>query len=274
MAMDLKTIFPIKRKKSFIRDEGGYCIAIGVNKGMDDIVSIEGIGPEIIELCTGENSIEKIVNIISTKYTGVSKEEIEQDIVGYLNELYVNEIIMLKGGKIEMNLGKVVNEQGKYSIFRCSENEIKDIFNFISNKENEKLMMKELLPVEYNILNLRAKLFSFNEEYYFLQEDGKNIGLISFNTKVKTQTKRIYGIGVMMASKELNEEVLLWYIQASMKDLKSIPASNVSKVRADFIKLEDVDLAKILKKIDFKEVGFMKDEYGDGVDRHIYDYAI
>lgn len=128
------------------------------------------------------------------------------------------------------------------------------------DKENLFLYKNPFIsPFEYDEVSLRAKLFSFIEEFFCLVKGGDICGLISITPPIVPPTTSAI-IKIVIAPKDLFRE----FLKYAQDNLPFISIKNITKIRVNEITSErlEPEFEKVLLEEGYKEEGIMEHELG------------
>ena len=93
--MDISAKWPKKSEDTASRIIDGEAVSVTPRKGLVTVLNETGSG--IWQLLDGRNSVEDIINIISSKFD-VSREEAEKDTLDFIKELEEKDMVVLNDG--------------------------------------------------------------------------------------------------------------------------------------------------------------------------------
>ena len=93
--MDISAKWPKKSEDTASRIIDGEAVIVTPRKGLVTVLNETGSG--IWQLLDGRNSVEDIINIISSKFD-VSREEAEKDTLDFIKELEEKDMVVLNDG--------------------------------------------------------------------------------------------------------------------------------------------------------------------------------
>ena len=93
--MDISAKWPKKSEDTASRIIDGEAVIVTPRKGLVTVLNETGAG--IWQLLDGRNSVEDIINIISSEFH-VSREEAEKDTLDFIKELEEKDMVVLNDG--------------------------------------------------------------------------------------------------------------------------------------------------------------------------------
>lgn len=271
--MNLKakpTIVP----NTFIREEKDKMIIIPIDKNFTNITTVNETGIRIINLCNGKNCIEDIVENLKIIFDDTDTYKIYNDVIEFIEKMKRLKVIncVLEN---EMYRGKNINLLNNYIVHRCGEGDIEKIVS-LSNKNN-KIKYKEGYIYNYDEkikkIAIRNNLFNYNEEFYILKDiDDNDLAMFSFN-KVEDNYILMYTIGFFEIYSNIDIDVVCNFLNECVNDIKNNIEKDCIKIKAYInskIKFIE-DINNILNKCGFNKVAVLESEFGQGIDKIVYD---
>ncbi len=258
------------RDGHFIRDEkddGELIIPLG--KGINDAIIIDAVGKEILNDLGSWITYDRLNASVMKKYPNADKKKITADISNFINSMLANDIVDIKS---ITNEGSLLLEYEK-----AKEIDVNRITSFLSNLSKGKLILNSDIDCRwYNNLDIRKRMFNFSEEFYFILDEGKDIGLISIWIN-KVNGYRDYKIGVVAITNENIDTkmatqlkfLLNKHLQEFECSIQNIKFSQIIDKNNLMIKDSHEDLLAI----GFNKIVTFCDEYGTGINKCIYEYV-
>lgn len=242
---------PVKNNKniSYIRKEkDGYFSYIPSDKGSEAYKLINPTGQFILNCMNGENSLLDILNILLEKYGNEYKEQITNDLLSLVKQLWISNMINWKEGLDIMEESFKISLNDNLSVRVAFDEDIKDIMKFVKEAETKDglLDFRNLISTSNNItpLILRYSLFSMETIIFLLENNDSLEGILAISNSPITVTGNLE---FAICKKDLLEEFLV----TSTKLINLVSRFECKKYRAY---LANNDVSK-LKKI-FLDIGF------------------
>ncbi len=225
---------------------------------------------KILELCNGKRTIEEIVEEMKNNFPTIPKETIQRDVydtIGGYSRLLIIEWI----GENPFLYKRETILSDDLTLVIAQEDDILRIKKFIDNflfQENRQIDDKPDLflykspgisTFEYEEVALRAKLFSFGEEFFLLIRGEEISGFISISPPiVPYATAGMFKI--ICAPKDFIGDILRY----AYDNLPFISINNITKIRIQESTSEKLepDLEKVLLNDGYKEEWIMEHELG------------
>lgn len=264
----------------FWREENaGYYTVIPKNFPFINYLIINPTGKKILDLCNGENTLQKICNELINLYPEVPKEEITKDIAEILFDFSRCDLIQWKGGN---NPFMYINEKkldNGVIISTALDNELKEICQYfesiLANYKQQKGRLTYINPIirpnDYlSELILRQKLFNYSEEFFLLRENNKINGIITLLIPVEKHFT-VATIGVM----DVNREYLPSMIDYIAEVIPRIAVKEITKIELQLLKDANITqlIENLIKNTGFINEGTLKHELGEK-DLCIYSYFL
>ena len=271
-----KDCIVLKRiKNAFIRNElKNSTIIIQNGKTYDDAIIINEQGRQILEFIDNRRTVKEIIDLMIQKYPEVGENIIENDVYSFLYEGERREIIKVKGVE-EMYKGHSIKRINDFDVYRCNEGDLKLIYKVLNNQETIMDIKDYNTPEElYNAISIRAKVFTYMEDYYLLRRGEEIYGIISI-VNGKAYINQTSFIGKIVILKELEQQILKEFICNVLINYKKEVKKDSKKIRISFENKGQKmykELIQSLKELSFVKVAELKDELTIGQDVIIYDY--
>lgn len=269
-----KTVLVSNLSKAFSRKETQNRMVI-IPKGAsnNDALIVNSVGIEILNLIDGKRNIKEIKRRLRDKYPQVPLHQLYSDAENYIRNLYGSGLIQMKG-EFVMYTGKDIDFKEGYSIHRCGESEFNRIKKYIEKEAVVSLINAGVSESNYYPLHIRAKLFSFSEEFYFLEKDGEDVALCTIISGRNT-INHVSSIGMIKQTKDLQAQFLADFVKECVNNYKIKLDSECRKIR--FTKIIDNPerkLGEVFESVGFSQTAIFLNEFGTNQHHAIYDYNL
>lgn len=213
---------------------------------------------DILELCNGSNTINDIINIISTKFQTINVDIIEKDCLDIIHKFWKLSVVGWRGDnpfdeqyKICLNdyEGRILSEDDIIKTFHCNENN----YNTIPTVDKDFILTES---------NLRQRAYFGFEQWSIIKKENKSIlySLLFKDMLAKSCYINFYGIdNVEIYEEERVMEIIKWSIE-KYRELVNI---NVLRIDTLIVKSllnnnEYLKLTNFITKLGFKKYGDLK----------------
>lgn len=269
-----------KLRNNFYREESNGKTLI-IPEGLDQNFSVllNKDSFYILQLCDSKRSIREIMNILNLKSN-------EFDELNLFFKNLIKKQIIEKFVEDTMYNGINFNIKEDYEVHRCGEGDLELILSIMNDfnlkdKENnsyyneQKIVItntneKILTKNKLRRLHLRNNLFKFAEEFYILKRNNENLGIISF-TNESNKYAKIYELNYINFSNKVDMKILNNFLLESVNNLKNEICYNCEKIKfatSSNVKKEVLDL---IKSTEFIKVGILRNEFGKGNDKILFE---
>lgn len=282
--MNLNNI-PIKNKSNFYREESNNRLLI-IPGGADSNSSliIDETGKCILDLCNSKNTVNDIINLLKIKFDENDTDIVKNDVEDFLNLMMKSRVID-KFKECIMYTGVDIYLNDNLKIHRCGEGDIERIFNIVNSSENKIQNFENLIAAEpnnrstviarFNKLKIRNDLFKFSHEYYILVDTSLNKDLAMLSLSDCSNKKiNIYEIVMLNLIDTISQDLLNSFINKSISNLLHEICPKCSKIKFNVTNNVDNNIIETLSFNLFNQVGVLKNEYGQGIDKILFEKNI
>ena len=280
---------PKVKEGNFYRDESNDKLLI-IPEKLDQNYSIivNNTGKEILNLCNGKNTIANIIEILKIKFDETNSEKITNDVISFLYNM-LNQQVIHEFKEEPMYTGIDINLNDNYKIHRCGEGDIDNIISTINSIRQEKYESdssekleeviltnarnKKLAIHKIQRLKLRNNLFKFAEEFYILidKKNSKNVSLLAYSD-ISNKNIQMYEVSIFEYLDEIPSDIITMFISKSIDNLKNEICTECSKIKFySNSNIKNDFMMNLFKKNNFTKVGYLKNEYGKGIDKLIFE---
>lgn len=262
---------------AFKRDEKDGYVSVRLNTipSLQEIF-LNSSSIDVLNNCTGTNSVEKIINILSEKYSEVDKDILQEDVVSILESFSQLQIVIWHD-KNPFNSNYSIDVDN-YKFELLSERNIREIIHFIDNSTKNDISNFVWYRIFsdkffYNEIYLREMLFKFSEDFFAIRNrESEIVGLISLKYNNSTLSS-VGHLGLLICEKSM--------LQITIKCLVDFPVEKLSRMNICKYKIQikeddftsDKFLIKSLINNGFINEGKSKKEYR-GLDLENYCFYI
>lgn len=269
--MQMKTDLILKIKDGhFVREEKENDVLIlPKGKGINDAIVIDGIGKEIINNLWDWVEYDEVYANMMKKYPNTNSDEIKTDISNFIYSMLAYDIVEIES-KANGSVLLLDYEKAK-------EIDVNRIMSFLLNLGNGKMIINSDIDYRwYNNLDIRKRMFNFSEEFYFILDEGKDIGLFSIWIN-KLNGYKEYKIGIVAVANESIDAKMAKKIKKLIgRHLQQLECS-IQKIKFSQIidknNLVIKDTQEDLLAIGLNKIVTFYDEYGLGIDKCIYEFV-
>jgi hypothetical protein len=274
----MKEFFPIFNKQNllYIREEKEGCFTIipKLHPETREIL-INSTSMEILNLCNGNNTLEKIIEKMNEEYPNVERNRIEIDVYKTISSFSRLGIIEWKGENPFLDRKETpLNEE--FSMVIAQENNIREIESFLKSFLNTPFLNREknffyksplLIPQEYEELSLRQKMFAYTEEFFLLLKENKIEGIIAIEIPIYPPKLTSALLKLIFSPKLYFKD----FVRYAHDNFAFLSVKEVTKIKI-LEPLEnpfDKEFKEVLYEEGYKEEGLLRDEAGFGKDIRI-----
>ena len=261
----------LSEKRAFVRKEKeDKLLFIPDGLTFNEALIFNNVGRYILEAIDGTQTVADINRLIVNMFPDIPPLIIISDIKTFLQDVTRLNVIKLKEGGFKVYDGKKIDRLNDSIVWRCGEGYIRRILKLL---EDPSIELKYINPDDgeemYDSLSIRAKQFSYLEEFYILIEQEQPTAMISFvpSKDIKSKVTRIGSIIIKNAD---DSKLLTFFLNKAILDIKNECYSYDTKVRIKLIQNHSDTrpmyniLQQILCDIGFKEICVLENEYGMG----------
>lgn len=230
---------------------------------------------EILQLMDGEKTLEKIIEVLVSKYGENHRAQITNDLEKLIPSLIVTNLITFrKDTWPAMDNLLIVNDKTGNKVKFAFENGVKEVERFLSQKDKI-IGFKYANPTSYDVaadlVQFRVSMFELGQLFFLMYDASDNvIGVAAFNTSdlSKYITNSVCNLNFMFCpTKNVGE-----FLCESVSLVQKIALSKINKVRA-FLPEDKKEEYKELVTVGFKEVALLPKEK-DNENLYLMDYLI
>ncbi len=261
----------LSEKRAFVRKEKeDKLLFIPDGLTFNEALIFNNVGRYILEAIDGTQTVADINRLIVNMFPDIPPLIIISDIKTFLQDVTRLNVIKWKEGGFKVYDGKKIDRLNDSIVWRCGEGYIRRILKLL---EDPSIELKYINPDDgeemYDSLSIRAKQFSYLEEFYILIEQEQPTAMISFvpSKDIKSKVTRIGSIIIKNAD---DSKLLTFFLNKAILDIKNECYSYDTKVRIKLIQNHSDTrpmyniLQQILCDIGFKEICVLENEYGMG----------
>lgn len=261
---DIAQLHPIAFKLPYIRSEkNGYFSLLG-NDGVLDYTIINETSNEIFSLCTGENTVNDILDIICNEYNISDKDVVKNDIkytlakfssikaLTWVNPKYDEEF----DNSIVSSLSEDVSNE--YSISLLQERDLPIASNLISESQVKTDRTNYINyswspnPLIYSdTIDIRQSMFNYTRDYFLVEHQNKPCGIILIDPD-KDANLNIAQIKFMYAPKECLSSVF----KSIVEFYKGFSIKKISLLRMLVYQEREIEDKQFIKTL--SSLGFVK----------------
>lgn len=269
---------PIFKKENIVQEreeKAGYWTLISKYQPVLRELIINSTAKEIMAMCDGSKTLVEVKNEIKKKYPEIDENRIDTDVDKILSNLSRIGIVEWVGENPFLFKREEPISEG-YSLWIGGEKDIKKILEFINSistltNNNDYFVYKSpaLNPTEYDLLNLRRKLFEYHEEFVLLLDKGEIRGLISIEMPIISNSTSSR-IKLILSPKQYCKQILLF----ALDNYPVITVKQTTKIRLDESLQNPFtqEFKKVLLETSYIEEGVLKNEFGFNGDIQIWSY--
>lgn len=258
---------------SFERDEnnGNYLIKLAELPELGDML-VNNTTHKILHLCDGSNDIEKIIDILVSKYPNVKREVISNDVANVCSKFFKFGVIEWQGGNDPFVIANKKLLDNGYNVKLANEGDYPKLLAYLSQLDSKNIFyFVDCIEKEYVDIVLRSKLFFRIEDFYLLLDKEDKIqsviGVINRGIKQNTQIARLSMI-TNFNDKD-NCSFLLSYLCNTYKDNA---AQETTVIRGIIeVKDENKTIIDLLTNNNFKCATKLEHELGCNIGVEYYD---
>ncbi|MDI6735801.1 MAG: PqqD family peptide modification chaperone [bacterium] len=266
--------YPIFKKGNLLYEreekEGYWTVTPKLHPETRELV-INFTARKILELCNGKRTIEEIVDEMKNNFPTVSKKEIQKDVydaIGRFSRLLVIEWM----GENPFLYKRETILSDDLALMIAQEDDILRIKKFIDDsnifQNNRQIEDKSNFffyknpfdsPLEYEEVSLRAKLFSFIEDFFLLIKGKEIAGLMSISPPIVSPATAAI-IKIIAAPKDFWGDLNRYaYDSLPFVSIRKVTKIKILENTSERINPE---LEKVLLNEGYKEEGIMEHELG------------
>lgn len=279
MLLESKPVFR-KDALAFIREEkDGHLSILSKDRPEYHVQLLNRTAKQILDYCDGQNSVDRIHKELMECYPKVAKQRIREDVNKTLVVLHKYGFIDWKGDSpFEFRQSTFRLRQGKMVVSKATEANFKKIASMLKvlseNPDDEKPSIYGLFHLSPNLhsslyheILLRQRIFEYREDFYFLEEATKTLGMLSVHNYLPLRKNAEVGVIILEKGKASEVKIRL-LLRAACDDNKG----KINKLKCRFsskLKKNEV-LESALKNEVFLQEACLQDEISIGEDEIRY----
>lgn len=253
-----------KRNITYLRKEKDDYYTFYSSVGFLEEMVMNVTSLEMLKMFTGKDTVANIEKKLCKKYWDTDSELIKKDLKNVLFDLSRIEIVgWVKGGNPFMEVYKK-NLKGNCTLSLANESEIAAILDYVKNITKQGSYIYYINPTrnisEYtDIVVMRYKLFSFNEEIFTIKDCDENIiGIVTIELPDRPNST-VSSIGLVNIPKIIARETMSFVLES----LRAIAVKDVTKIRATIPVDNDNKCSDYFVEMGFEVEANLKREFGN-----------
>jgi hypothetical protein len=254
-------------------EKNGYWTFISTTHPETGEIIVNPTSREILQLCDGRRTLDQMRKLLKKRYTIRNDEQLVSDInqtvasfsrVGLIEWNGKNPFLFDNPEPMTKDVWLRIGQEYDLTVMRnfirrFMKQPLKDYVCYFSP-----LIYKD----EYNELNIRRKLFTYNEEFFLVFRKKTLIGLIAIELNTTPSPDTAATIKLLITPPQFMSS----FIRYAQDNLLAIAVKDVTKITVfeDATKPLSKKLKQILKNEHYAPEGTLRHEFGFGVDAKLW----